>query len=436
MLADALRRPGAVLLDGPRPDADTGRRGALLFEDPAETLVARRPAEVGPVLDALDAALGAGRWVAGALAYEAGYALHPSVGPAPPGLAAPPVPLAWFGVYDAPETVGGAEVDAALPPGGVAVRDLAFAWSPDAYAERLAAVRAHIREGDVYQVNLTAPFRFRLPAPAEAGGDGLALYAALRARQPVSYGAFLRPEGVAVASVSPELFFRIDPPRPGAGGAQPAGAQPAGAQPAGAQPAGAQPAGAQPAGAGRTVTARPMKGTAARGATPPDDDRRAAALAGDPKNRAENLMIVDLLRNDVSRVSEPGSVRVPALFEAERYETVTQLTSTVQATLRADAGLADVLRALFPCGSVTGAPKLRAMGVIRDLEDGPRGVYCGAIGYAAPDGTAAFSVPIRTAVVDWGGAGRYDVGSGVVWDSEAEAEYAECLLKARALTDL
>ena len=414
MLADALRRPGAVLLDGPRPDADTGRRGALLFEDPAETLVARRPAEVGPVLDALDAALGAGRWVAGALAYEAGYALHPSVGPAPPGLAAPPVPLAWFGVYDAPETVGGAEADAALPLGGVAVRDLAFAWSLGAYAERLAAVRAHIREGDVYQVNLTAPFRFRLD------GDGLALYAALRARQPVSYGAFLNLPGdvggAAVASVSPELFFRIDPPRPGA-------------------------AGAQPAGAGRTITARPMKGTAARGATPPDDDRRAAALAGDPKNRAENLMIVDLLRNDVSRVSEPGSVRVPALFEAERYETVTQLTSTVRATLRADAGLADVLRALFPCGSVTGAPKLRAMEVICDLEDGPRGVYCGAIGYAAPDGTAAFSVPIRTAVVGRGGgdrnpAGRYDVGSGVVWDSEAEAEYAECLLKARALTDL
>ena len=402
MLADALRRPGAVLLDAPRPDADTGRRGALLFSNPAETLVARRADKVGPVLDALDAALGAGRWVAGALAYEAGYALHPSLGAAPPPGAGPDVPLAWFDVYDAPLPVGGAALDRALAgAGGAAVRDLAFAWDPGAYAERVAAVREHIRQGDVYQANLTAPFRFGLD------GDPLALYAALRARQPVSYGAYLDLGGAAVASVSPELFFRIDPPRPGAGG-----------------------------GAGRTVTARPMKGTAPRGATPPDDDRRAAALAHDPKNRAENLMIVDLLRNDVSRVSEPGSVRVPALFEAERYETVTQLTSTVQATLRPDVGLGDVLRALFPCGSVTGAPKLRAMQVLRDLEDGPRGVYCGAVGYAAPDGTAAFSVPIRTAVVGPDGAGRYDVGSGVVWDSDAEAEYAECLLKARVLTDL
>ena len=414
MLADALRRPGTVLLDGPRPDADTGRRGASLFSGPREALVARTAAEVGSVLDALDVALGAGRWVAGALAYEAGYALHPSAGAAPPPGAGPDVPLAWFGVYDAPDAVGGADLDRALAAaGGAAVRDLAFAWDRAAYAERLAAVRAHIREGDVYQVNLTAPFRFGLDGPS------FALYAALRARQPVSYGAFLRlPDDAgggrgeaAVASVSPELFFRVDPPRPGA------------------------------AGGPRTVTARPMKGTAPRGATPPDDDRRAAALARDPKNRAENLMIVDLLRNDVSRVSEPGSVRVPALFEAERYETVTQLTSTVQATLRPDAGLADVLRALFPCGSVTGAPKLRAMQIVRGLEDGPRGVYCGAIGYAAPDGTAAFSVPIRTAVVGPGGAdrkpaGRYDVGSGVVWDSDAAAEYAECLLKARVLTDL
>ena len=415
VLADALRRPGAVLLDAPRPDADTGRRGAFFFSGPREALVARTPVGVGPVLDALDGALAAGRWVAGALAYEAGYALHPSVGAAPPPGAGPDVPLAWFGVYDAPLPVGGAALDRALAEaGGVAVRDLAFAWSAEAYAARVAALREHIRQGDVYQGNLTAPFRFSLD------GNPLALYAALRARQPVSYGAFLRlpddaggPQtgGAAVASVSPELFFRVDPPRPEA-------------------------AGARPAGAGRTVTARPMKGTAPRGATRADDDRRAAALARDPKERAENLMIVDLLRNDVSRVSEPGSVCVPALFEAERYETVTQLTSTVRAGLRSDVGLGDVLRALFPCGSVTGAPKLRAMEILRDLEGGPRGLYCGAIGYAGPDGTAAFSVPIRTAVVDASGAGRYDVGSGIVWDSDAAAEYAECLLKARVLTDL
>ena len=407
MLAAALRRPGTVLLDGPRPDADTGRRGALLFSEPEAVLVARRPEEVGPVLDALDAALARGRHVAGAVAYEAGYALEPERFPAPP---APDVPLVWFGVYGAPERVAPGALDAALDGGGAAVRDVRFAWSAAAHAERVAAVHAHVRAGDVYQVNLTAPLRFSVD------GDAVALYAALRARQAVAYGAYLDVGGTSVASVSPELFFRVDPPRPGDAG------------------------GAGRGDAGRTITARPMKGTAARGATPPADARAAAALVRDPKSRAENLMIVDLLRNDLSRVSEPGSVRVPALFEAERYETVTQMTSTVQAGLRADVGLGDVLRALFPCGSVTGAPKVRAMQVIRDLEDGPRGVYCGAIGYAAPApggglGTAAFSVPIRTAVVR-GGAGRYDVGSGVVWDSDAEAEYAECLLKARVLTDL
>ena len=178
-----------------------------------------------------------------------------------------------------------------------------------------------------------------------------------------------------------------------------------------------------------------MKGTAPRGTTPAADDALADALRASPKDRAENLMIVDLLRNDLSRVTVPGSVRVPALFDAERYETVTQMTSTVTGGLRADAGLGDVLRALFPCGSITGAPKLRAMGIIRDLEIGPRGAYCGAIGHAAPGGTAAFSVAIRTAVVA-DGVGRYDVGSGIVWDSDADAEYAECLLKARVLTDL
>ncbi len=401
VLADALRRPGTVLLDGPRPDADTGRRGARLFAGPRRTLVARTPAEVGPLLDALDAALAEGHHVAGVLAYEAGHALEPAAGPArlggPAGRAASgaAVPLGWFGVYDAPVELAPDAVDEALAAVGPATVDApAFAWSLEAYRARVAAVRAHIRAGDVYQVNLTAPVRFATEA------DPAALFAALRRGQRVAYGAFVRLDGLAVASVSPELFFRVDPGP-----------------------------------AGRTVTARPMKGTTGRGASPRADDALAAALRASPKDRAENLMIVDLLRNDLSRVTAPGSVRVPALFDAERYQTVTQMTSTVTGDLRPEVGLADVLRALFPCGSITGAPKVRAMGLIRDLEAGPRGVYCGAIGSAAPDGTAAFSVAIRTAVVA-GGLGRYDVGSGIVWDSDADAEYAECLLKARVLTDL
>ncbi|WP_420456817.1 aminodeoxychorismate synthase component I [Rubrivirga sp.] len=390
MLAAALRCPGTVLLDGPRPDADTGRQGARLFADPIRALTARTAAEVGPLLSALDRALAEGHHVAGLLSYEAGAAL--SGGPVADTVAGGPVPLGWFGVYDAPVDVPPDVVDAALAAAGPAtVAAPTFALSPEAYRARVAAIRAHIRAGDVYQVNLTAPVRFSTDA------DPVALFAALRRRQRVAYGAFVRLDRAAVASVSPELFFRVD--------------------------------------AGRTITARPMKGTVGRGPSPAADDALADALRASPKDRAENLMIVDLLRNDLSRVTEPGSVRVPALFEAERYETVTQMTSTVAGDLRPNVGLGDVLRALFPCGSITGAPKLRAMGIIRDLEVGPRGVYCGAIGAASPDGTAAFNVAIRTAVVA-DGEGRYDVGSGIVWDSDAGAEYAECLLKARVLTDL
>ncbi len=406
MLAAALRRPGTVLLDGPRPDADTGRRGARLFTAPRRVLVARTLDDVVPLLDALDAALAEGRHVAGVLGYEAGYAFEPERFPDPP--LDPAVPLGWFGVYDSPVAVSAGDVDAALAESGpVRIGRPTFALGEAAYRERVAAVRAHIRAGDVYQINLTGPFRFGLPDAAE--GDALALFAALRRRQSVAYGAFLRlgaeAGGAAIASVSPELFFRVDP-----------------------------------ASGGRTIRARPMKGTAPRGQTDAHDDALADALRASPKDRAENLMIVDLLRNDLARVSEAGSIRVPALFEAERYETVTQMTSTVTGALRADIGLGDVLRALFPCGSITGAPKLRAMRILRDLEVGPRGVYCGAIGSAAPGGPsglgeAVFNVAIRTAVVA-DGAGRYDVGSGIVWDSDADAEYAECLLKARVLTDL
>ncbi|MDX1440250.1 MAG: chorismate-binding protein, partial [Rubricoccaceae bacterium] len=204
-----------------------------------------------------------------------------------------------------------------------------------------------------------------------------------------------------IQSFSPELFFRVD---------------------------------------GREVTARPMKGTTTRSVSMDEDEHLAAALRSDEKNRAENLMIVDLLRNDLSRVSEAGSVHVPELFTIEQYETVTQMTSTIKAHLREEAQLSDVFRALFPCGSVTGAPKIRAMEIIRDLETTPRGVYCGAIGYASPMGQVVFSVPIRTISLKPTGREEYEgclgVGSGVVWDSDAMAEYEECLLKARFLTDL
>lgn len=388
-LADALRQPGTVLLDGPLLDADTRRAGAWLFANPREVIRAETLADVPVALRALDTALADGFAVAGWLAYEAGYAIEPERFESMEAEG----PLAWLGVYESPVAVAESALRAALPaPSGIS--DLEAGWTETAYHEAIGRVRGHIREGDVYQINLTWPFRF-------AADDPLALYAALRDRQPTAYGAWVRGGGQDVLSLSPELFFRI---------------------------------------ADGTITARPMKGTAPRGDTSAEDDRLAAALAADEKNRAENLMIVDLLRNDVGRIAREGSVRVPRLFETERYPTVTQMTSTVQADLRDDVTLADALRALFPCGSVTGAPKLRAMEIIRDLESGPRGVYCGAVGYALPReggglGDAAFNVPIRTAVVREG-EGRYDVGSGVVWDSDAASEWAECWLKASVLTGL
>ena len=389
-LAEALRQPGTVLLDGALLDTDSGRSSAWLFRQPHELLVAREAHEVGRVLAALDDALARGFHVAGWLAYEAAYSFWPERFASPPTAS----PLAWFGVYDAPMPIAPEDVDRALPRADLRLDGLAAGLDEEAYTRRIGAVREHIREGDVYQINLTWPLRFGLK------GDPLALYRALRARQPTAYGALLRTAEQDVLSVSPELFFRV---------------------------------------AHGTITARPMKGTAPRGATEAEDRQRAAALTADAKNRAENLMIVDLLRNDLARVAETGSVRVPTLFHAERYPTVTQMTSTVQADLRPEAGLAEMFRALFPCGSVTGAPKLRAMAIIRELEVGPRGVYCGAIGYAAPGarglGEAVFSVPIRTAVLR-AGRGRYDVGSGLVWDSEPAAEWDECRLKARPLTDL
>ncbi len=401
-LLDALARPGTVLLDPSRTDPDAPGAPARLFADPARVLCAETPADVPGVLRAVDAAVAGGRFVAGYLAYEAGYPFAQLPTPA----ARPAEPLAWFGVYDAPQRLAPAAVADALArlpatapataSAAASVRDAHFGVAQADYLDTLAAVRAHIQAGDVYQINVTGPLGFRF------GGDARALYARMRARQPVPYGAFVHVGTHRILSASPELFFRL--------------------------------------GADQRVTTRPMKGTIRRGATPAEDARLRAHLAADAKSRAENLMIVDLLRNDLSVVSEVGSVAVPALFATETHPTVTQMTSTVTSRLRPGVTLAGVLRALFPCGSVTGAPKRRAMQIIERLEAGPRGVYCGALGFAGPAATgggteAVFSVPIRTAVVDAAGRGRLGIGSGVVWDSVPADEYAECLLKARFLTD-
>ncbi len=245
----------------------------------------------------------------------------------------------------------------------------------------------YIRAGDIYQANLTMPLRGRW------SGDAAAIAAALAARQPVGYGALVSLPGALMISRSPELFFALD--------------------------------------AAGTITARPMKGTAPRGLDPARDAALVREMAGDPKTRAENLMIVDLLRNDISRIARVGSVKTPELFAIETYATVHQMVSQITGSLLPGVTLSRVLAALFPCGSVTGAPKIRAMEIIRELEPAPRDAYCGAIGWAAPDGRARFSVAIRTLMLHDGGEAVLNVGGGLVANSTADAEYEEALWKAR-----
>ena len=378
-----LTRPGTVLLDSARPDAEN--RWSWVFTAPRRVHTAETGEEVQSLLDTLQRETARGHYVAGYLSYEAGY---PFVGLDVPDRARQP--LAWFGVYDAPRRRAPVDVEAGLNAldARPAVQNVRLDVSEAEYTDALRAVRRHIGEGNVYQINYTAPLRFRVD------GDPRGLYRRLRARQRVPYGAYLNLGKRQVLSLSPELFLRRE---------------------------------------GDRVITRPMKGTIRRGRTLDEDRALREELAADPKNRAENLMIVDLLRNDLSVCCRPGSVTVPSLYETEPYQSVTQMTSTVEGQLQEDAGLADLLRALFPCGSVTGAPKRRAMRIIRGLERAPRGVYCGAIGMAGPDGTAVFNVPIRTAVVE-GDAGTMGIGSGVVWDSDPADEYEECALKGAFLT--
>jgi para-aminobenzoate synthetase component 1 len=361
-------------------EVDHGPGGApARFVAPVARVSAREARAVPAALAALDAALDGGAWVAGYASYELGYAFEPRLAPLMP--AARRLPLLDFGVFPA----GPGPAVPAAPGGGL----VAFhpRWSPAEHAAAFARIADYIRAGDVYQVNLT------LPMDGRWRGDPAAIAAALAARQPVGHGALVALGGPVLVSRSPELFFALD----GAGG----------------------------------IEARPMKGTAPRDPDPARDAALARRLAADPKNRAENLMIVDLLRNDIGRIAAIGSVHVPALYAVEGYATVHQMVSRVAGRLLPGTPLSRVLAALFPCGSVTGAPKVRAMEIIRELEPWPRDAYCGAIGWAAPDGRAAFNVAIRTLTLHPDGAAVLNVGGGVVADSTAESEYEEALWKAR-----
>ena len=371
--------------DGPegRPALFSGARGHVF---------AWRQHEVALALAKVEAARQAGHWVAGYLSYEAGFALEPKL--AELGARRGQTPLVGFGIYDAPAQAGGVLAEAAALAAAVRVAPVVPQIDFARYCEAFDKVKAYIAAGDCYQINLTFPLASQL-----RDGTALGLYGALRARQAVGHGAYVAfDHGPVVVSRSPELFLRLD--------------------------------------AGGRIEARPMKGTAPRDADPVEDALLAQALRGSAKDRAENLMIVDLLRNDIARISQVGSVKVPELFAVESYATVHQMVSRVVGQLQAPATLSGVMQALFPCGSITGAPKIRAMEIIHEVEAGPRGIYCGAIGWMGPDGQAAFNVAIRTLSVWPGGRIALNVGGGVVQDSTAAGEWEEALWKAAYMQGL
>ena len=378
-----------------RFDDLTGASPSFRLVEPVGVLEATRAGEVVEVLEAAEAAAGRGLWVAGFVSYEAAPGLDPDLtvrerAPDDPFSA---LPLAWFAIFERSE-----ETQLPVPRDDGVPSAPEGTWVPTTPRERYEGSVARIREliaaGETYQVNHTMRLRSRVE------GDPRGLYRDLCYAQRAAYSAYLDLGRYRILSASPELFFEL---RDGA------------------------------------IATRPMKGTAPRGRWPEEDRAVADRLLSSAKDRAENAMIVDLLRNDLGRISRPGSVTWGDVFRAERYETVWQLTTTVSSQLEAGTDLARVFRGLFPSGSVTGAPKVRTMQLISELEDSPRGVYCGAVGYLAPAGSghpdARFNVAIRTVTLDTAsGTAEYGAGGGITWDSEAGAEYEEAVAKARVLT--
>lgn len=373
-----------VLLDDARA---TGAGMARLYRDPLEIVAASAIADIPAAMERLARAKTGGLHAAGYIAYEASPAFEPGL----PVRHDPSLPLLWFGLFRGFAAIPADEVAALLPD-----PDGAWAGMPEPeisaadYAARFARVRDYIAAGDIYQANLS--FRARVPV----AGHPLALYARLRAASEAGWGGAVFTGEHWLLSASPELFFTLD---------------------------------------NGMLTARPMKGTARRHADAVADRAAAAALGADPKERAENLMIVDLLRNDLSRVAKAGSVAVPDLFTVETYPTIHTMTSTVTARLSPDRAPVDVLKTLFPCGSITGAPKIRAMEIIAEVETSARGAYTGSIGWLDPAGDAAFNVVIRTLTMKRGAVeAEIGLGSAVVADSSAAGEWAECLAKGRFVT--
>ena len=388
-----LESPGTVIID----DRDSERQvpRTLAFTDPIDILIAHSPDDIDDALARIDTLLQSGKHLAGYLAYDPGLALDKPIR----SRHSPSVPLIWLGVYDGFSEVAPAlfrDFGSARQPGiahgqnpetskAADIRNPRLNVPESEYLACIDRIRDYIAAGDVYQVNYTVKLLFEHAQPAWK------LFARLRQAHPVGYSAFINTGDAQVVSISPELFLRRQ---------------------------------------GNVVLTRPMKGTARRGRWYEEDIEIARALAADEKNRAENLMILDLMRNDIGRVSEMGGVSVPRMFHVERYGSLFQMTSDVQGRLREGVSTSELIRAVFPPGSVTGAPKIRALEIIDELEHDSRGVYCGCIGHFAPGGDCLLNVAIRT-IVQRGDRCEMGLGSGIVADSDPQGELAETLLKGQ-----
>jgi para-aminobenzoate synthetase/4-amino-4-deoxychorismate lyase len=385
--------PGSVLLQTSRFDASN--RYSYLFLNPITTITAFTLDEIPTLFQQIEQALADGHYVAGYLSYECGYHFERFN---KVNLSSQSFPLAWFGIYAQPFIYDHAEARFTdTEPSTLTAHEenpthftdnATLTISEDEYCKRIEKIKEYIQAGDTYQVNFTDSVSMRTTAsPASA-------FAMLTDSQPVSYSAFINTAGHHILSLSPELFFRIESGH---------------------------------------ITTRPMKGTMPRGLDPTEDAQQAIKLQSDPKNRSEHVMIVDLLRNDLGRICTMGSVHANDLFSVERYETLLQMTSTISGTLQPNLHYYDIFKAIFPSGSITGAPKIHTMQLIHELERAPRGIYTGAIGFISPNNSAVFNVAIRTLVLKDGTA-QMGVGGGIVADSTPAEEYRECLLKAGFLT--
>ena len=387
LLADSLVKDGSLWFES--AFCKRFNVGALLFSDPVEVVSLFSLSGLECFFQTLEKKLAEGYYLAGWLSYEVGYGFEQALFAAE-SATSHSLPLAWFGVYREPEHCSESVVEKlfseqlTLSPGVVSLN---LSW--EEYAEKIKLIKMQIAAGSLYQVNFTGRYRFTF------NGSAPALFRGLRGSQPSSYTALLNCGERTILSFSPELFFSK---------------------------------------CGSVIETRPMKGTAPRGSTIEEDCRQREELARCKKNLAENLMIVDLLRNDLGRICRPGSIETEKLFATETYPTLHQMVSTIRGEMRENVGLYELFKALYPSGSITGAPKIKAMKWIQSLETEPRGIYTGAIGFITPDLDMLFNVAIRTIDLS-GGEALYGSGSGIVWDSDAQEEYRECQLKAKILTD-